>query len=54
MVQIAGCRRSVPVGRIVEPSGIAPMVPCFASPYASAITGQSIAIDGGSTPGIYH
>ena len=26
----------------------------LASPHASAITGQSIAIDGGSTPGIYY
>ena len=41
-----------PIGRIVEPSDIAPMVLFLASPHASAITGQSIAIDGGSTPGI--
>ncbi|MDX2158316.1 MAG: SDR family oxidoreductase [Hyphomicrobiaceae bacterium] len=43
-----------PIGRIVEPSDIAPMVLFLASPHASAITGQSIAIDGGSTPGIYY
>jgi NAD(P)-dependent dehydrogenase (short-subunit alcohol dehydrogenase family) len=28
------------------------MVLFLASPHASAITGQSIAIDGGSTPGV--
>jgi len=31
-----------------------PMVLFLASPHASAITGQSIAIDGGSTPGIFY
>lgn len=43
-----------PIGRIVEPSDIAPMVLFLASSHASAITGQSIAIDGGSTPGIHY
>lgn len=43
-----------PIGRIVEPSDIAPMVLFLASPHAAAITGQSIAIDGGSTPGTYY
>ena len=43
-----------PIGRIVEPSDIAPMVLFLASPHASAITGQSIAIDGGATPGTYY
>ena len=43
-----------PIGRLVEPSDIAPMVLFLASPHASAVTGQSIAIDGGSTPGIYY
>jgi NAD(P)-dependent dehydrogenase (short-subunit alcohol dehydrogenase family) len=37
-----------------RPSDIAPMVLFLASPHASAITGQSIAIDGGSTPGTYY
>ncbi len=44
--------RQFPIGRLVEPKDIAPMVLFLASPHASAITGQSIAIDGGSTPGI--
>jgi NAD(P)-dependent dehydrogenase (short-subunit alcohol dehydrogenase family) len=43
-----------PIGRIVEPSDIAPMVLFLASPHAAAITGQSIAVDGGSTPGIFY
>jgi len=43
-----------PIGRIVEAADIAPMVLFLASPHASAITGQSIAIDGGSTPGIFY
>lgn len=43
-----------PIGRLVEPADIAPMVLFLASPHASAITGQSIAIDGGSVPGIHY
>jgi NAD(P)-dependent dehydrogenase (short-subunit alcohol dehydrogenase family) len=46
--------RQFPIGRLVEPKDIAPMVLFLASPHASAITGQSIAIDGGSTPGIFY
>jgi 3-oxoacyl-[acyl-carrier protein] reductase len=36
-----------PIGRIVEPADIAPLVLFLASPHAGAITGQSIAVDGG-------
>ncbi len=43
-----------PIGRIVEPEDISPMVLFLASPHASAVTGQAIAIDGGSTPGIFY
>lgn len=39
-----------PIGRIVEPKDIAPMVLFLASPHASAVTGQAIAVDGGATP----
>ena len=46
--------RQFPIGRLVEPSDIAPLVLFLASPHASAITGQSIAIDGGSTPGVFY
>jgi 3-oxoacyl-[acyl-carrier protein] reductase len=43
-----------PIGRIVEPGDIAPMVLFLASPHASAVTGQAIGIDGGSTPSIFY
>ncbi len=46
--------KQFPIGRLVEPKDIAPMVLFLASPHASAITGQSIAIDGGSIPGIFY
>lgn len=36
-----------PIGRIVEPADIAPLVLFLASAHAGAITGQSIAVDGG-------
>jgi len=36
-----------PIQRVVEPSDIAPLVLFLASPLAGAITGQSIAVDGG-------
>jgi 3-oxoacyl-[acyl-carrier protein] reductase len=39
-----------PIGRIVEPTDIAPMILFLASPHASAVTGQAIAVDGGATP----
>ncbi|MCB1739805.1 MAG: SDR family oxidoreductase, partial [Gammaproteobacteria bacterium] len=39
-----------PIGRVVEPRDIAPMVVFLASAQASAITGQVIAVDGGMTP----
>ena len=37
-----------PIGRIVEPTDIAPLVLFLASKHASAITGQTIAVDGGA------
>ena len=39
-----------PIGRIVEPDDIAPMVLFLASAQAAAVTGQAIAVDGGATP----
>jgi NAD(P)-dependent dehydrogenase (short-subunit alcohol dehydrogenase family) len=44
--------KQFPIGRLIEPKDIAPMVLFLCSPHASAITGQSIAVDGGSTPGV--
>jgi NAD(P)-dependent dehydrogenase (short-subunit alcohol dehydrogenase family) len=46
--------KQFPIGRLVEPKDIAPLVLFLASPHASAITGQSVAVDGGSTPGIFY
>jgi 3-oxoacyl-[acyl-carrier protein] reductase len=43
-----------PIGRIIEPADIAPLVLFLASPRASAITGQTIAVDGGATRGIVY
>jgi NAD(P)-dependent dehydrogenase (short-subunit alcohol dehydrogenase family) len=40
------------INRVVEPGDIAPMVVFLASPWASAITGQSIVVDGGHSPAI--
>ena len=40
------------IGRIVEPTDIAPLVAFLASPQAGAITGQSIVVDGGATRAI--
>lgn len=36
-----------PIGRVIEPSDIAPLVAFLASPINGAITGQAIAVDGG-------
>lgn len=43
-----------PIGRIVEPADIAPLVLFLASPQASAITGQSIAVDGGASRSVVY
>ncbi len=39
-----------PIGRVIEPGDIAPLVLFLASTQAAAITGQAIAVDGGSSP----
>ena len=44
----------VPIGRMVEPGDVAPLVLFLASVHAGAITGQSIAIDGGATPTVVY
>ncbi len=44
----------IPIGRPVDPEDIAPLVAFLASSKASAITGQSIAIDGGINPQVIY
>lgn len=43
-----------PIGRMVEPSDIVPIVLLLSSPLAGAITGQSIAVDGGASRAIQY
>lgn len=45
----ASFEANFPIGRIVEPQDIAPMVLFLASSGAAAVTGQAIAVDGGSS-----
>lgn len=50
-------RRSVaaiPIGRVIEPDDVANLIVYFASQQASAITGQTIAVDGGAGRGVYY
>lgn len=48
----ASIAANFPIGRIVEPGDIAPLVIFLASAQAAAITGQAIAVDGGATPAV--
>ena len=37
-----------PIGRLLEPADIVPLVLLFASPLSAGTTGQSIVVDGGA------
>jgi len=45
---------NVPIGRMVEPEDIANLIVFLTSNQANAITGQTIAVDGGSGRGIVY
>jgi len=42
----------IPRGRLIQPQDIANAVLFYCSPLADAITGQSIAVDGGSATSV--
>lgn len=42
----------IPIGRILEPSDVTPLVLLLASPLSGATTGQAIAVDGGALRGV--
>jgi NAD(P)-dependent dehydrogenase (short-subunit alcohol dehydrogenase family) len=44
----------IPIGRIIEPHDVVPLVLLLASPLAGAITGQAIAVDGGASRSIMY
>jgi 3-oxoacyl-[acyl-carrier protein] reductase len=44
----------IPLGRVLEPSDVTPIVLFLASPLARAITGQAIAVDGGALRAIVY
>jgi 3-oxoacyl-[acyl-carrier protein] reductase len=50
---LARIERQIPMGRMGEPREFAAMVAFLASPRASYITGQSVAVDGGWIQGLY-
>lgn len=50
----ASMATGVPIGRMITPDDIAPLVLFLASNQASALTGQTIAVDGGATPTIVY
>jgi 3-oxoacyl-[acyl-carrier protein] reductase/bacilysin biosynthesis oxidoreductase BacG len=49
---IADSSKSIPTGRMIEPSEIAALVIFLVSDISKSITGTEILIDGGQTPGI--
>ena len=45
---------TIPIGRMIEPEDIADLVVFLASNRATAITGQTIGVDGGAGRGVYY
>ena len=46
--------QGIPIGRMIEPEDIANLVLFLVSGKASAITGQTIAVEGGAGRGIHY
>jgi len=44
----------MPIGRLIEPEEIAAFAAYLCSPFADAITGQSIAVDGGAAMSVHY
>jgi 3-oxoacyl-[acyl-carrier protein] reductase len=44
--------KQIPLGRMIEPSDVTPLVLFLSSPLAGAITGQALAVDGGALRGV--
>ena len=44
----------IPLGRLIQPEDIANAVLFFCSPLANMLTGQSIAVDGGSSQAVIY
>jgi len=47
-------RRRMPIGRLIQPEDIANLALFLCSPYAGAITGESIAVNGGAATAVSH
>ena len=45
---------AIPIGRMVEPEDLANMIVFMVSDKASAVTGQTIAVEGGASRGVYY
>jgi NAD(P)-dependent dehydrogenase (short-subunit alcohol dehydrogenase family) len=47
-------RSAIPIGRLIEPEDIADLIVFLSSVRATAITGQTIAVEGGATRGVFY
>ena len=45
---------AIPIGRMVEPEDLANMIVFMVSDKASAVTGQTIAVEGGASRGVFY
>ena len=51
--ELEGSVAEIPIGRMIEPDDIANLTAFLCSDLASAITGQTIAVDGGAGRGVH-